>query len=645
MKKVGLTHSFSTRVSLCILLATGAIFAIAFIIFYHSARILVKDESIKHAEAALSNTILQIDNVLHSIEVAVDNMAWIIPEHISEPDSMYSVVHRLLENNPIIMGSTVAFEPHYYPAKGSFYSPYAYRQNDSIFCMQLGSVNYDYHHMDWYQIPKLLDTAYWSEPYYDDGGGEMIMSTYSLPMYDIKGDMYAIFTADISLKWLTEMVNSLKIYPNSYNLMIGRSGTYLAHPFPERILDETIFTATLDMEDSSVMELGRQMVEGKQGNLTLHNDDSLSTSYVFYAPIERTGWSVAVVCTHKDVFAGVDDIRTVVLIIAGIGLFMLLVFCIYIIRQLTNPLTRLADSTLSIASGNLNTPLPPIKRRNDEMGKLYASFDFMQRSLSDHIKELEITTAKKERIESELRIASEIQMGMIPKVFPPFPDRDDIDIFAILVPAKEVGGDLYDFFIEEGKLYFTIGDVSGKGVPASLLMAVTRSLFRTMASYLRTPSAIVSSLNDSISETNHSAMFVTLFLGILDLKTGALRYCNAGHNAPILINTRNEAAFMDIVPNLPLGVFTGFPYQEQETILTPGSWLFSYTDGVTEAENYNQELFSDERLLEIIKRQQQMKPADRVRDIVRQVQYHASGAEQNDDITMLCLHYASDSIQ
>lgn len=633
------------RVSLSILLATGAIFAVAFIIFYFSARSLVKDESIKHTEAALSNTILQIDNVLNSIEVAVNNMSWNIPEHLNEPDSMYTIVHRLLENNPIIMGSAIAFEPNYYPSKGRLHSPYAYRLNDSIYCMQLGTEDYDYHHMDWYQIPKLLDKPYWSEPYYDDGGGEMIMSTYSLPMYDNGGNLYAIFTADISLRWLTQMVNSLRIYPNSYNLMIGRSGTYLAHPYPERILNETIFTATLDMEDSNVMELGRQMVEGKKGIATLHNDDSLSTSYVFYAPVPRADWSVAVVCTHKDVFAGVDQIRTVVLIIALAGLLMLLVFCIYIIRQLTHPLTRLADSTLSIANGNLNTPLPPIKRRNDEMGKLYASFDFMQRSLSDHIKELETTTAKKERIESELRIASEIQMGMIPKIFPPFPERDDIDIFAILVPAKEVGGDLYDFFIEEGKLYFTIGDVSGKGVPASLLMAVTRSLFRTTASYLRHPSAIVSSLNDSISETNNSAMFVTLFLGILDLKSGILNYCNAGHNAPILINGINEAVFMDVIPNLPLGIYTGFQYQEQKITLSPGSSLFSYTDGVTEAENKDLKLFSDERLLEAIKLQQQTKPADRVRDIVQQVQQHTSGAGQNDDITILCLHYAPNGLK
>lgn len=641
--KTRITHSFSTRISLYILLAAGTIFLIAFIIFYHSARNLVQKEAEEHGETSLSNTILQIDDVLHSVEVAVRNTAWLIPEHLDEPESMYAIVQRLLEQNPIISGSAIAFEPDFFPREGKFYAPYAYRQEEQIVCKQLGTENYDYHYMDWYQIPKLLNCPYWSEPYLDTGGGEMMMTTYSLPLYDSAGNLYAVFTADISLEWLTQKVNSLHVYPHSYNLMIGRSGTYLVHPYPERILNETIFTATLDMEDQTVAEVGRKMIAGKQGFETIFNDDSLSTSYVFYAPVLRTGWSMAVVCTYKDVFADVDQIRTVVLYVALAGMCLLLFFCIYIIRQLTSPLTKLADATREIAKGDFTSPLPPIRQKNDELGKLYDAFAYMQRSLVDYIRELKTTTANKERIESELRIAREIQMGMIPKIFPPFPDREDIDLYATLKPAKEVGGDLYDFFIEGDVLYFTIGDVSGKGVPASLLMAVTRSLFRNMAPHVQEASRIAESLNNSISAGNESSMFVTLFVGILDLKTGRLRYCNAGHNAPVFLSS-GKAEWLPVLPNLPLGLLEGFGYREQEIVLPGDATLFLYTDGVTESENTAKELFSEDRLIEFLEKHIHEAPTGLVNGMMSEIDKHAAGAEQSDDITMLCLRYTSNSL-
>lgn len=641
--KTRITHSFSTRISLYILLAAGTIFLVAFIIFYHSARNLVQKEAEEHGETSLSNTILQIDDVLHSVEVAVRNTAWLIPEHLDEPETMYAIVQRLLEQNPIISGSAIAFEPDFFPREGKFYAPYAYRQEEQIVCKQLGTENYDYHYMDWYQIPKLLNCPYWSEPYLDTGGGEMMMTTYSLPLYDSAGNLYAVFTADISLEWLTQKVNSLHVYPHSYNLMIGRSGTYLVHPYPERILNETIFTATLDMEDQTVAEVGRKMIAGKQGFETIFNDDSLSTSYVFYAPVLRTGWSMAVVCTYKDVFADVDQIRTVVLSVALAGMCLLLFFCIYIIRQLTSPLTKLADATREIAKGDFTSPLPPIRQKNDELGKLYDAFAYMQRSLVDYIRELKTTTANKERIESELRIAREIQMGMIPKIFPPFPDREDIDLYATLKPAKEVGGDLYDFFIEGDVLYFTIGDVSGKGVPASLLMAVTRSLFRNMAPHVQEASRIAESLNNSISAGNESSMFVTLFVGILDLKTGRLRYCNAGHNAPVFLSS-GKAEWLPVLPNLPLGLLEGFGYREQEIVLPGDATLFLYTDGVTESENTAKELFSEDRLIEFLEKHIHEAPTGLVNGMMSEIDKHAAGTEQSDDITMLCLRYTSNSL-
>lgn len=638
MKEMSVMRSLSARVSMYVLIVTVFVFAAAFLIFYTSARKQVQIEVEHHAAESLNNLVLHIDEVLYAVEVAVQNNSWQVEECMDTPDSLYGILGRFLESNPVIIGSAVAFEPDFYPEKGRLFSPYAYRNGDEIVFKQIGTDDYEYHYMDWYQIPKLLDSPYWSEPYFDTGGAEAIMTTYSLPMHDSEGNIFAVFTADLSLQWLREKVNSLKLYPNSYSFMIGRGGAYLVHPRAERILNETIFTATCEMEDTTVASIGRSMMRGETGFATLNNDD-YSTSYVFYAPMNRTGWSVATACPYDDIFSGVDRIRTIVMIISAAGLVFLLVFCFMLIRNQIRPLTRLAAAARNIAHGDLATPLPPVRKRSDEVGVLYDSFGYMQHSLEEYVRELADTTARKERIESELRIASEIQMGMIPKIFPPFPERKDIDLYAKLIPAKEVGGDLYDFFVQDGCLYFTVGDVSGKGVPASLLMAVTRSLFRNMASHLKSPAAIVSSLNDSLAESNESGMFVTLFVGVLDLKSGMLTYCNAGHNPPVRTETDGTAGFLDMIPNLPLGVIEGFPYQEQVEPFGRGAMLFLYTDGVTEAESPDKQLFSPERLLEVLGTLAGGSPDKVIAEVLQEIHAHASGAEQNDDITMLCLRY------
>lgn len=628
--------SFSARLSLYVTLISAGIFLLAVCIFFYFSRRMVKEEAIKSAENIVSNTVLRIDDVLGNVETAINNMEWNIAANLQHPDSMYSITRQMLKNNPMIVGSAIAFEPNYYRENGRQFSPYSYRRNDSIMSMQMGTEDYDYHCMDWYQIPKLLGRSYWSEPYFDQGGGEMVMSTYSRPLRDSLGKIYGVFTADISLEWLTNLVSSIRPYEHSYNIVVGRGGAYIVHYLKERILDETIFTATVEMTDTTVRYLGEQMIGGKKGMVTLQNDDTLS--YVFYAPILRTGWSVAIVCPYKDVFAGVQRIEQIVLGIIIAGLLLLLLFCVRTIRKVTRPLKDFTKAAGEIAGGNFETLLPDIRSR-DEMWQLYQSFDFMQHSLVNYIDELKATTSTKERIESELRIASEIQMGMIPKIFPPFPERDDIDIYAVLQPAKEVGGDLYDFFIDDNKLYLAIGDVSGKGVPASLLMAVTRSLFRSIAVHLKDPTKIADSMNNSVSETNESNMFVTLFIGVLDMKTGELSYCNAGHNPLLMIQPNGEVALLNVLPNIPIGVFPGFSYRGQNAVIPSGTTLFLYTDGLTEAENVAKELYSESRLKSEIETHTTLSAKDLTLYMADNVHKYAGEAEQSDDLTILTIKY------
>ena len=629
-------RSFSLRMSLYILMVSGSVFVFAFWGYFQQARQSVSSEAVEQAQVKLNNAILQIDNVLNSVETAVENLSWLIPEKLELPDYMYELTQQVLRSNPYVVGSAIAFEPGYYVEKGVLFSPYSYRTDEGIKSKQLGSEDYEYHYMEWYQIPKLLGKPYWSEPYYDNGGANMVMTTYSFPLYDAEGDMYAVFTADISLEWFAKKVNEVQLYPNSYNYMIGRGGTFLVSDRAEAILNESFFARPLLEGDKGMLEAGHRMINGESG-MTRFNRDG-EEYYLFFAPVTKTGWCVLVASMYGDIFAGIDGLRNWVINIIVWGILLLAGFCYFTVRRLTEPLVRFAGSANEIAKGNFDTDLPVIKSK-DEMKILHGSFETMQKSLVDYIDELQKTTANKERIESELRIARSIQMGMVPKIFPPFPERNDVDLYAKLIPAKEVGGDLYDFFIEGNKFYFIIGDVSGKGVPASLVMAVTCRLFRTVAAHFQTPAEIVTALNDALAESNESNMFCTFFIGILDLCDGHLQYCNAGHNAPVIISPSCEVKFMEVVPNLPLGLFGGFPYEGQECDIAKGTSIFLYTDGVTEAENNAKALYSDERLLNLLDKQRNSMPQTIVDILLADIDKHVNGAEQSDDITIMCVHY------
>ena len=628
-------RSLSGRLTSGVVIVSAIIFTLTCTVFIRMAANKVREEATKHAHSELSNTIHQIDAVLKAVEIAVENTAWLVPYRLSSPDFMYSITERVLQNNEFICGATVAFEPHYYASEGLHFAPYSYRdKNGEIKSKQLGNETYDYHYMDWYQIPKLLNEPYWSEPYYDDGGGEMMMTTYSKPLYDANGNLYAIITADLSLEWLTELVGGIKAFERSYNLMVSRNASFIAHPDHNLILNETIYSSTYGDDDESLKKMQDDMVNCRAGQVL--RDKEGGKFFVFYSPVETTCWSVAIVCPRSELYLGVKKLRGLLIILGLVMLLLMMYLSYHGIRKVVAPVEEFSDVAKKIAHGEFDAELPKIQSQ-DELKDLHDSFEYLQQSLVRYIDELKSTTANKERIESELRIAQAIQMGMLPKSFPAFPDRDDIALAAKIVPAKEVGGDLYDFFIENDKLYFIVGDVSGKGIPASLVMAVTCRLFRSIASYLDKPEEIITSLNDSLSDGNESNMFCTAFLGVLDLKTGHLAYCNAGHNAPLVIDHNGNVSAISVEPNLPLGLFSGFPYNGQETKIEKGTMLYLFTDGVNEAENNEKEQFSDERLVSILEANAGAEPKEIVNVTFAEVERHADGANQSDDITVMCI--------
>jgi sigma-B regulation protein RsbU (phosphoserine phosphatase) len=264
----------------------------------------------------------------------------------------------------------------------------------------------------------------------------------------------------------------------------------------------------------------------------------------------------------------------------------------------------------------------------------------MQHSLTDYIDALKETTASKAAIENELKVAHDIQMSMLPKTFPPYPERSDIDIFGSLTPAKDVGGDFFDFFIRDEKLFFCIGDVSGKGVPASLVMAMTRSLFRNVSLHVSEPGVIVNALNTAVCEGNEKSMFVTLFMGVLDLQTGMLHYSNAGHLLPLVIG--QEVSRLQCDANLPIGVIAEWQYTQQTVQLDGKTTLFLYTDGLNEAKDSMQAQFGLQRIMrlaESLAAKDNLEPSVVVGEMKEAVNHFVDDAEQSDDLTLLAIRY------
>jgi sigma-B regulation protein RsbU (phosphoserine phosphatase) len=413
---------------------------------------------------------------------------------------------------------------------------------------------------------------------------------------------------------------------------VSHKGTIVAYPYKAELSYNTLYEF---LEDHDGLEDANEILSSNNGYTTVVQNNTGTMYVLFYSSIEHTGWTLVTIMPLKVILKPVGSIIGIFGILMLIGLIIVAVICRSAIRRVTMPITQFADSADEIASGNLSVQLPTIKTK-DEMLRLHNSFATMQKSLIQQIEETRSANEEKGRIESELNIARDIQMSMLPKTFPPFPDRNDIEIYGKQKPAKEVGGDLYDFYIRDEKLFFCIGDVSGKGVPASLVMAVTRTLFRTISFKEALPERIMFGINNAMADNNESNMFVTLFLGVLDLPTGRLRYSNAGHNAPMLIG--QTIGLLPCAANVPLGVQTDWKYSQQETTIDLNTCIFLYTDGLTEAENAANEQFMEERMIEVAKGMSH-EPQQMIEQMFNAVHQFVGNAEQSDDLTMLAIQY------
>ena len=401
-------RSLSTRLTLLVVTFVAIIFIVTYGQIFNQTRQMVRDSAWNKATATLDGTVLHIDNTLHAVEVAANNMLNVIEKNLDKPDNMFDYSRQVLVNNPELAGCSISFDPFYYKSKGRYFSAYSYNNGDSIQTEQEGTDNYQYHCMDWYLIPKLLDRPYWIEPFMEDAQEGIIVkdifTSFSQPIHDKNGKSVGTFSVDICLDWFAQTVSAAKPYPNSYSILIGKGGTYLVHPDSTRLFYETIFTKTIDQPDSALTDLGKKMLAGESGNKTMLIDGELC--YVFYKPFKNTGWSVAIICPESDIMAFYYRLRSALQWIAVVGLIILLVFCWYITWNRLYPLRHLARSAQLLARGQF-TGIVPDTNRPDEIGQLQRGFKTMQQSLNKNIQEVRNQTVMLESRNKELLEAYE----------------------------------------------------------------------------------------------------------------------------------------------------------------------------------------------------------------------------------------------
>ena len=624
----------------------------------HHVRAITLDEAHRQASRSMESAIAVIDNHITNIETTVETAASYANMFAPHEVLVYKLLERLIDANKDIAAVTLLYRADYFPEHGRYYAPTITRNpaDGQLEEDEIGGPEHDFCYLEtdsnWIYTSK-LDQGYWCLPYMDSMSTKRPMVTYSVPLHDEAGKTYAVLCADIDLRWVKMIVEKAKPYDFSIVSVLSRDGQFICHPDSTLILNPQGVEEARRRGGQQMKDMTDRMLRMQGGSDTMHATQFDNTSdvakklgklIIYYAPVARPQWSVSFTMPEKMIMQGPDRLRSNMLMLLAVMLLSVSLVLYLVIRAQLWPLKMLAKETRKVAKGDFNTQLP-VFNTHDEISYLRNSFADMQASLAAYIDELRQTTASKASIESELKVASDIQMSMLPKLFPPFPDRSDIDLYGSLTPAKSVGGDLFDFYIRDEKLFFCIGDVSGKGVPASLVMAVTRAQFRTISNHESMPDRIVTAINDTMAEGNDSNMFVTLFVGVLDLPTGRLRYSNGGHNAPVVFS--GKCTFLPCDSNLPVGCMPGWKFSGQETIIEPGTMIFLYTDGLTEAEDISHAQFGEQRMMDFVSRACD-DPATTPQSLVSQASAAVSAfvgdAEQSDDLTMLAIQYTKEQL-
>lgn len=521
------------------------------------------------------------------------------------------------------------------------------------------SERYDPRTRNWYtdavKIAKNSDAPVWQNVYISKSTNKFCI-TCSKAFKDKGGKILGVCAVDMYIDDISDLVLKYKIGKNGYNFIIDKNGNIVMHPEYNSIFQNENSVKNFNLSES---ELVNEILNKKSDVISTKIDNK--DYYVSFLPMETNDWIWVSTIPEEELMEPIYKIENLVdvsldksekslekdfnvmvivfLIVFFVSFVVIYFICTKLSKNLSLPIIRLCEATKSIGRGNFDLSVD--KNSDDEIGKLAKSFNSMARNLKRYMKNLKKTTAEKEKVHSELMIANRIQKSMLPCIFPAFPERNDFDIYAVMDPAREVGGDFYDFFlINENKLALVIADVSDKGVSAALFMVVAKILIKNQLQNGDSPAEVLKIVNNRLCENNEVGMFVTCFLGIFDIKSGEFIYANAGHNPPFLYrNSKKNCVVITSPHGLVLGGTPNISYLQSKIYLYPGDFLFLYTDGVTEASNKKGRLFSQQKLEEIVNScgKKNISIKDLIFDIKSEINEFVGKAAISDDITMLAL--------
>jgi len=642
-------RSLTTRLITWVLGATLIVSVVIFYVRFAENRQNLERDAGQTAELAARALVNDISGLMRGIEQATRTLGSVVRHVRPDPDQSRALLRSLIMADPAIYGAAIAYAPEAFVA-GTDFAAYMYRSDDGgLQYMDVVAQDPGFRNKPWYRVPALTGKATWSEPYLDADLSGIDMVTFSIPVYeDIDGGLrlLAVVTADVALGSQRSRIKakSKEFGDDVRVLILSREGRVITvETLHEELSRDVTGVYTVPLAEyaaqrgrEDVRVLAERMMQGEQGTATLIGIDRETRQWIHFRPLALTGWSVAVIVEEALLLEAIEasELREIALFALNLALVALIV--VTLARRITGPLRQLATTAREIGHDPLAAEVPAITT-HDEVGDLGEALRRMQVDIGQYLDEIKVTLDAKQRLEGELSAARQIQMAMLPRLPEDGRLTDGCDVAATLIPAKAVGGDLFDLIpLVDGRLLFMVGDVSDKGAAAALFMAKTVALANLLGRDGVAPAELLGRLNQELCRDNDACMFVTALCGVLDPASGEVVYANAGHNAPLRFGRDGQAAYIDMPPGTMLGVFEEATYREMRLELHPGETLLLYTDGVTEANNIELELFGDDRL-EAFPGGLFASSAALVKGVVDAVEAFAGEAEQADDITVLAL--------
>ncbi|MBR1424759.1 SpoIIE family protein phosphatase [bacterium] len=550
------------------------------------------------------------------------------------------VIEKVFKNYPQALGGGIWFKPYIIDKSRKYNCFYAFRDknNKIVIDRNFESEKYDYPNQEWYKqiISQVTPEGniVWSKPYYENMGSYTMMVTVGTGIY-VDGKLVGIVTVDWELDSIINEVSKMKPVEKTFSMY--KSGKEIKNSFAlfGNVKDDFIIATTDPYLDNKTIT-GHSL---KEIPWYTSADKLYATTYITYHKKKYIPFvnkldngMVLIICLPKsEMFKDVNNFYFL-LILTMLGIALLIPALLYysLNRYIINPIDKLTKIAHKIGKGE---DIQIKIEKPEEFAHLASTFDKMT-------KDIKLITNERAKITSELSVAKSIQSSSLPNVFPPFPNKNEFDIYASMEPAKEVGGDFYDFFfIDKTKFMFLIADVSGKGIPAALFMMTVKTLINNIAQLNYSPKQLIEIINNKICQTNKQGFFVTVLLGITDINTGETSIINCGHNLPLIKRKDGNFEYLQLESNIALGVFEDSKFEVYETVMNVGDIIFTYTDGVTEAINKNDEVYGETRLYDCLNSIDTPEPIEIVQRVKTSINEYSDSNLQSDDITMLVFKY------